>query len=74
MDDGRKLHRDFIERWAEFVRENPGKWKREHTEFIDAQFQKNEDFIKRLLKTKDGKKKVMEPYNVTNVKGYSFLK
>ena len=37
------------ERWANFVRENPTKWKKFHTEFINALFQKNEEVTRRIL-------------------------
>ena len=64
---------ESIERWANFVKNNPLSWKKIHTEFIDSQFQKSEDFIKRLLKQKNGVKKVISLYNITNVKGYKHL-
>lgn len=62
-----------VERWANFVRENPKKWKAPHTEFINAQFQKADDFIKLLSKQKNGKKKIAKLYNIMNVKGYPAL-
>ena len=53
----RTSHDDQIERWAHFVRNNPTKWKKTHTEFINAIFDKHKQFKKRLLKTKGGKEK-----------------
>ncbi|MBD3204361.1 hypothetical protein GF327_08775 [Candidatus Woesearchaeota archaeon] len=47
---------DEIERWAKFMKENPDKWKKIHTKFINAQFEKSQEFIKRLLKEPNGKK------------------
>ena len=58
----RTSHHDQIERWANFIRENPNKWKKIHTEFINSIFQKHEDFKERLLKTKGGKDKLIEIY------------
>jgi len=56
-----------IDRWAEYVKCNKD-WKKLHTEFINAQFQKSEDFYKRLAKTKEGKKKIIELFNIKNKK------
>ena len=61
---------DFIERWAAFMRENPTKWKKIHTEFINSQFISHEQFLDRLLQQPDGKKKVQELYNLRNLEGY----
>ncbi len=58
-----KSHMQQVERWAHFVRENPAKWKKAHTEFINALFQKNEEVIQRLLKQPGGKEKLKELYN-----------
>ena len=62
-----------IDRWVKFMKENPTKWKKIHTEFIDSQFGKSEEFIRRLLKEPDGKKRVISAYNLKNLKGYSKL-
>jgi hypothetical protein len=68
-----KTHDDFIERWADFVRNNPDKWKAIHTEFINAQFEKSEQFYKNLAKTKEGKQKIIEIFKIKNIKGYPSL-
>lgn len=68
-----KSHGDQIERWAKFMIENPDKWKKIHTEFINAQFQKSEDFIKRLAKTQNGKEKIIEIYGIKNKNAYKKL-
>jgi len=41
--------------------------------FINALFQKNEEIIHRLLKTPEGKKKIIEIYPIKNVDGYPSL-
>ncbi len=56
-------HLDQIERWAEFIRNNPHKWKKIHTEFINAIFDKHEQFKKRLLAQPNGKEKWDKLYN-----------
>ena len=63
---------EAVEKWANFVKDNPD-WKHIHTEFINSQFMKTEEFIKRLLKQKNGVKKVIDLYKIKNVKGYDGL-
>ncbi len=67
-------HMDQIERWAHFVKDNPTKWKKIHTEFINALFQKNEEVIRRLLQQPKGKEKLIELYRIRNVDGLDWLK
>ncbi len=69
----RQDHEDQIVRWANFVRDNPTKWKRIHTEFIDSIFDKHKQFVKQLSKTKEGKEKLVSLYNIKNKKAFSFL-
>lgn len=59
-----------VERWARFVKNNPDKWKEQHTEFINAQFEKHRSFIKNLLKQKNGFEKIVELYGIKNVEEY----
>lgn len=54
----RESHLEQIERWANFVRDNPGRWKKIHTEFIDAIFAKQEEIYERLSKTPEGREKI----------------
>ncbi len=53
----REGHQEQIIRWANFVRDNPSAWKKPHTEFINALFQKQEEFRERLLQTPGGEAK-----------------
>ena len=69
-----KTHMESLERWALLVKENPTKWQRMHSEFINAQFDLHEKFLKRLIEQKNGKEKIIQLYNIKNIKGYSFLK
>jgi len=64
---------DEIERWAAYMKAHPDEWKREHTAFIDAQFDKSAAFIKRLALEPGGKAKIMAAYGIKNVKGYPTL-
>lgn len=68
-----KTHMESVERWAEFMQKNPDKWKAIHTDFIDSQFQKHKDFLKKLKKTKGGKEKIIQLYRIKNLKGYKKL-
>ena len=52
-----------IIRWANYVKDNPTKWKKTHTKFINAQFDKHRKFNTRLLKTKNGKEKFIKLYS-----------
>ena len=56
-----------IERWAEYVRNNKD-WKKIHTPFINAQFQKSMEFYKRLAKQKCGKEKIIKLFGIENKK------
>jgi len=66
-------HDDFVVRWANFVKNNPKKWQKKHTEFINAQFDMNRKFIKNILATPNGREKIIELYNIKNINGYSEL-
>jgi hypothetical protein len=70
----KQRHDEFVERWANFVKNNPDKWKKIHSQFIDAQFIMAERFYKNLAKTKDGKKKIIEVFGIRNIEGYPRLK
>ncbi|MBI2148277.1 hypothetical protein HYU23_01220 [Candidatus Woesearchaeota archaeon] len=61
-----------IERWAEFVK-NDTRWKRYHTKFLNEKYSKAYKFIKELSKTKEGQQKIVEMYNIKNIKGYPKL-
>ncbi len=60
----RKLHMDQIERWAEFVRKNPEKWRYVHTKFINSIFSNQKRVYNELSKTTGGKKKLIELYSI----------
>lgn len=66
-------HDDFLVRWAKFVIDNPDKWRKLHTEFINSQFVIHNNFLKRLSKEKNGKEKIIELYKIKNVSGYNKL-
>ncbi len=54
----RASHDEQIERWAKFVRENPTQWKKIHTQFINAIFEKHYRFIETLKASPDGEEKL----------------
>jgi hypothetical protein len=47
-----------VERWANFAKNNPDKWRKPHTEFINSLFNNHYEFMERLSKTPEGKKKI----------------
>jgi len=53
-------HLEQIERWAYFVKNNPDKWKKAHSEFINAIFENHYEFNKKLLKSPNGKEKLQQ--------------
>lgn len=53
-----KSHLEQIERWAEYVRDNPDKWKSKFKEFIDSQLIMGRRFYKKLSETKEGREKI----------------
>ncbi len=53
-----KTHAEQIEKWAEYVRENPDKWKSKFKEFINAQIIMSRRFYRKLAETKEGKDKI----------------
>ena len=70
----RESHNEQIERWAQFVKENPGEWQRHHTKFINAIFQQHKEVMERILKEKGGKEKIRKMYRITNWKAHPSLR
>lgn len=66
----RSAHMSQVERWANFVKNNPKKWKKIHTKFINAQFEKHRRFIRELLRQPGGFEKVVKMYGIKNFEGY----
>ena len=60
-----KIHMEGVERWALFVKNNPDKWKKIHTQFINDQFQKAYDFYDRLKDAPGGKEKLIRLFGKT---------
>lgn len=56
----RDSHMDQVMRWAKYVRDNPTTWKKIHTEFIDAIFEKHEQFVQRLKASPGGEEKLRQ--------------
>ena len=69
----RAEHMQQVERWAHFVKNNPDKWKKIHTAFINAQFEKHRKFLKKLLKEPNGFDKAVKLYGIKNVAVYKKL-
>jgi hypothetical protein len=55
-----KTHLEQIERWAEYVKNNPDKWKAKLKPFLDAQIIMARRFYKKLAETEEGRIKIKE--------------
>lgn len=55
-----KSHDEQIKRWAEYVRDNPTKWKSKVKPFIDSQILMSRRFYENLAKTPEGRAKIKE--------------
>ncbi len=53
-----KTHSEQIERWAEYVRDNPDKWKSKFKDFVNAQIIMARRFYSKLAETEEGKEKI----------------
>jgi len=53
-----KSHDEQIERWANYVRENPGEWKKHLKPFLDAQIVMARRFYKKLAESDGGMEKI----------------
>ncbi len=51
-------HEEYIKRWAEFVRKNPHSWKKQHSQFINAQFLKAKKIHEKLRQSPQGREKL----------------
>ena len=56
-----------IDRWVEYMQTHPD-WKKKHTAFIDAQFQKQREFVDRLARQPGGKDRIKALYDIRNEK------
>lgn len=65
---------NFVEFWANYIRENPSKWQKQLGEFLNAQIINSRNFHNKLLKTKGGSEKLIKLYNISNPKIIARLK
>ena len=68
-----KTHMEQVERWARYVKEHPQKWKKEHTAFINAVYEKAWDAVERISQQPGGKEKIIQLRRIQNRKGYPKL-
>lgn len=54
----RKEHEEQIERWANYVRENPHQWKVKLKPFLDGQIVMARRFYNKLAETSEGREKI----------------
>ena len=57
---------EAIDRWADYVLSSNGEWKKHHTAFINAQFEKSEAFFKRLASQPGGKETIINLFGIKN--------
>jgi len=57
-----------IERWVEYIKNNPATWRNHHNRFINAQFDIAHSFWNRLRKQQGGKEKIIEYFGIKNQK------
>lgn len=68
-------HKEFIDKWVLFVKNNSfNVWKKQHSDFIDSQIKSSINFYQRLLKEKDGAKRIREIKGWTKKTPYWFEK
>ncbi|MBI2445809.1 hypothetical protein HYV43_05460 [Candidatus Micrarchaeota archaeon] len=72
MTDYQRLEQ--IDRWAHYVRDSKGAWKKDHSAFLNAQIQKANAFYERLAKTPGGKEKIIRIFGIKNLDAAPFLK
>ena len=53
-----KTHEESLLRWAEFVRDNPTKWKEQLKPFLDSQIISARKFREKLSETEEGRKTI----------------
>ena len=53
-----KSHIEQVERWAEYVKNNPQTWKQQLKPFLDAQIIMARRFYNKLAQTPEGRKKI----------------
>jgi len=51
-----KTHMESVERWAQYVLTHPD-WKKQHTQFINSQYEMAYKFMDRLKATPEGREK-----------------
>ncbi len=64
-----KSHMEQVEKWAEFVKNNPReKWKKAVNLLIDSVYEKADGFYRRLEKTEKGRE-ILERLRAERLKG-----
>ena len=64
-----KTHMEQVERWAEYVKNNPN-WKSKLKPFLDSQIIIAQRVYKKLGKTEEGRKKILELKKMKNSNFY----
>lgn len=59
-------HEDQIVEWANYIKQNPSKWRAQHTQFLNSQIEMANAALERIKKQKNGKQKIIELFGITN--------
>ena len=62
-----KTHIEQIERWANYVKQNPDRWKSKLKPFLDSQIIIARRFYKKLAETTDGRIKLEKIKRLKNL-------
>ena len=55
-----KTHSEFVEKWAEYCKDNMKECQNQVAVFINSQIENSNAFYERLAKTKNGRQKIAE--------------
>ncbi|MFW5705243.1 MAG: hypothetical protein ACOCXG_05370 [Nanoarchaeota archaeon] len=74
IGDNQRTRNDFVDFWANYVKNNPKKWQKPLKEFLNAQIVNATNFQEKLLRTKGGADKIIKLYRISNPKIVARLK
>lgn len=59
-------HSDQVEEWATYIKNNPDKWREQHTLFVNSQIIMAREALGRIKQQKNGKQKIIEMFGIKN--------
>jgi hypothetical protein len=64
---------DFVEYWANYILDNPGSWREQHTKFLDDQIKMANNSLNKLRGSPEGREKLILLKGIKNKKLISQL-